>query len=265
LDELLAEIKVDNSLPPAYEYDPEHNVYFEDCVEGMAERLDDDSVDCVITDPPYGIDYESGHREVSELDTVLSDESVEDAVRLFRDCVAEIDRVTKKSSHIIVFCRYDTRSEFATILSEHFDLHGEVVWVKDNHGTGDLSGGFAPRHETALHAVSESPRELTRPRPDSIFECAREGKASGFDYDHPTQKPTALFDELIRKTTPENGVVLDPFMGSGTTAVAAIQNDRDYVGFELDDDNYKPVIERRISEAKRQMESDVNQEARADD
>jgi len=52
LDELLAEIKMETSTPPAYEYDPEHNVYFEDCVDGMRERLDDNSVDCVITDPP---------------------------------------------------------------------------------------------------------------------------------------------------------------------------------------------------------------------
>lgn len=50
-------------------------------------------------------------------------------------------------------------------------------------------------------------------------------------------------------------------MGSGTTAVAAIQNDREYVGFELDVDNYRDVIERRIGEAKRQRDASVNQEA----
>src|SRR6056297_549085 len=55
LDELLAEIKMDQSKPATYDYDPEHNVYFEDCVEGMAERLDDDSVDVVFTSPPYNI------------------------------------------------------------------------------------------------------------------------------------------------------------------------------------------------------------------
>jgi DNA modification methylase len=47
-------------------------------------------------------------------------------------------------------------------------------------------------------------------------------------------------------------------MGSGTTAVAAIQNDRDYVGFELDEENYRDVVERRIGEAKRQREASVN-------
>jgi DNA modification methylase len=47
-------------------------------------------------------------------------------------------------------------------------------------------------------------------------------------------------------------------MGSGTTAVAAIQNDRDYIGFEIDEDNYRSVIERRISEAKRQVNANAN-------
>jgi len=78
------------------------------------------------------------------------------------------------------------------------------------------------------------------------------------DYNHPTQKPVPLISLLMGQSTSEGDTVLDPFMGSGTTAVAAIQNDRDYVGFELDGDNYRDVIERRIGEAKRQREAGVN-------
>jgi len=76
-----------------------------------------------------------------------------------------------------------------------------------------------------------------------------------------TQPPfsVALVEEAIRYTTAEDDTVLDPFMGSGTTAVAAIQNGRDYVGFELDEEGaYKPIIERRIGETKRQREASVN-------
>jgi len=65
----------------------------------------------------------------------------------------------------------------------------------------------------------------------------------------------------MRHTTTEGDTILDPFMGSGTTAVAAIQNNRDYVGFELDEEGaYKPIIERRIGEAKRQRSASVNEE-----
>jgi len=82
---------------------------------------------------------------------------------------------------------------------------------------------------------------------------------------HPAPFSVSLVERAINHTTTKGDTILDPFMGSGTTAVAAIQNDRDYVGFELDEDNYRSVIERRISEAKRQMDSDVNTEAHADD
>ena len=62
LDELLAEIKMDSSRPAMYEYDTEHSVYFEDCVEGMKERLDDDSVDMVFTSPPYNVDLKKNYQ-----------------------------------------------------------------------------------------------------------------------------------------------------------------------------------------------------------
>jgi len=73
-------------------------------------------------------------------------------------------------------------------------------------------------------------------------------------------KPESRLVELVQTSTFEDDTILDPFMGSGTTAVAAIQNNRDYVGFEVDDDNYREVIERRIGEAKRKRDADVNTE-----
>jgi DNA modification methylase len=87
--------------------------------------------------------------------------------------------------------------------------------------------------------------------------------ADGSNY-HPTQKPVSLIAELLINSTQPGDTVLDPFMGSGTTAVAAIQNGREYIGFEVDADNYRDVIERRIGEAKRQREASVN-EGTADD
>jgi site-specific DNA-methyltransferase (adenine-specific) len=88
-------------------------------------------------------------------------------------------------------------------------------------------------------------------------------KDQGSDYDHPTQKPVPLIGKLITDCTAPGDTVLDAFMGSGTTAVAAIQNDRDYVGFEVDAENYRDVIERRIGEAKRAKAASVNTDADA--
>jgi DNA modification methylase len=261
LDELLAEIKVDNSLPPQYEYDPEHNVYFEDCVEGMRERLDDDSVDCVITDPPYGIDYKEGgnlgSKDTFDFNDIQND-GVEDALELFDTVAGELNRVLKNDGHLFAFASWKTEGAFIEILERNgFDVRSRGIWVKD--GVNNLSqmgnkdnARFSPKHESLLFAVqaNHDPRNFADYRSD-VFEYGK--PKGGAKNPHPTQKPVDFITELIDLSTEVGHNVIDPFMGSGTTAVAAIQNDRDYVGFELDEDNYRSVIERRIGEAKRQV------------
>lgn len=64
---------------------------------------------------------------------------------------------------------------------------------------------------------------------------------------HPTQKPVALFEYLIKTYTNENDIVLDNCMGSGTTAIAAINTNRNYIGFELEKE-YCDLISNRINE-----------------
>jgi DNA modification methylase len=125
---------------------------------------------------------------------------------------------------------------------------------------GDGAGPkYAYKHEFCIFAVREDARGIDG-YPEDVMEYT-EARWSDVDdqrTQHPTQKPVRLISDLVENSTSVGDTVLDPFMGSGTTAVAAIQNDRDYVGFEVDADNYQSVIERRISEAKRQMEANDN-------
>lgn len=253
LDELLAEIRVDRSSTPFYEYDVEHSVFFEDCVEGMAERLDDDSVDCVITDPPYGVDFQSGHRE-EQFDKIDSDGGIEEAVELYREVLSELSRVIKPDGHVYTFTRWDVYPEFAAATKDVFELQNCLVWAKNNWGMGHISHDYRPQHELIIFSHAETPRDLQGQESD-LLEFAR---PPSNEYTHPTEKPVPLVERLLSLSTSKGDTVLDPFMGSGTTAVAAIQNDRDYVGFEIDAENYRSVIERRIGEANRQMESSQN-------
>jgi site-specific DNA-methyltransferase (adenine-specific) len=263
LDELLAELRMNNGSSPAYEYDPDHNVYFEDCVEGMAERLDHDSVDCVITDPPYGIDFQSDHRYESDtFDKIDADESVEDAIQLYREMLAEAKRTLANDGHFYAFTRWDVYPAFVAATEEFFEVKNCLVWRKNNWGMGDLEGAYAPAHEFIIFATAGNGRPLQDGRPPDVFEY---GQPHTEDYTHPTEKPMDLIADLLTNSTLEGDRILDPFMGSGTTAVAAIQNDREYVGFEVDGDNYRDVIERRIGEAKRQREASVNSEEATND
>jgi len=256
LDELLAELRTESGQAPGYEYDPEHNVYFEDCVEGMRERVADDSVDCVITDPPYGIDFQSGHRyETPTFDRLDSDKDVEAAVGLYRDVLTEVSRVLRDGGHFYTFTRWDVYPHFYAAVSDVFNVRNCIVWQKNNWGMGDLKGAYAPAHEFCIFATAGDGDSLRNGRPPDVVE---HGQPHTEDYNHPTQKPVELVADLLTNSTTEGDRILDPFMGSGTTAVAAVHNNRDYVGFEIDEENYRDVIERRIGEAKRQREASVN-------
>jgi DNA modification methylase len=257
LDELLAEIKVDNSLPPQYEYDPEHNVYFEDCVEGMRERLDDDSVDCVITDPPYGMgfhadrtgDQEYGDR-VKDWGGIEGDENIEDAVELLKNTLGQVVRVLKDGGHAYIFCDWRGIHEIKPLVDGVLNVKNVLVWDKGSMGIGDLENNWGYSHEFIIFATLG---DRATPLSEATRNVLEHGRPNRTDYEHPTMKPESLLVQLVQTSTRERDRILDPFMGSGTTAVAAIQNDRDYVGFELDGENYRSVIERRIGEAKRKV------------
>jgi len=261
LDELLAEIKMDTAKPAQYDYDPEHNVYFEDCVEGMAERLDDDSVDVVFTSPPYNIDKkQSGTRDRDAVE--YEDSKTKDEFRVFlSEVFTELTRVVKPSGHIFINLDNDpTGGVFtpSTWLSEIMlcELRSIIVWSKMSfHRPHYPDRGQYQTDWEPIYHFSEDPSPIQEKKASSVWQIPTAERIDGVDYgEHPAPFPTTLVEKAIEQTTTEGDTVLDPFMGSGTSAVAAIQNDRDYVGFELDEEGaYKPIIERRISEAKRQM------------
>lgn len=272
LDELLANLRMENARRPAYEYDPDHNVYFEDCVEGMRERLDDDSVDCVITDPPYGMGFHadaedpsgttSGARwakadRVKDWGGIEGDGSLSEAIELLRDVLPELSRALVDGGHAYIFCDWRGMHAIHPLVEEFLTVKNVLVWDKGSMGIGDLTNNWGYSHEFIIFAtVGDRAKALT----EATRNVLQHGRPNRTDYEHPTMKPESLLVELVQNATDEGDTVLDPFMGSGTTAVAAIQNDRNYVGFEIDEENYRPVIERRIGEAKRQRQASVNEE-----
>jgi len=236
LNELLDEIRVDNSRPAAYEYDPEHNVYFEDCVEGMRERLDDDSVDCVITDPPYGMAFHNTRRDpwsegdrVKVWESIEGDESIDEAVDLLKDTLGEVGRVRKDGAHAYIFCDWRGIHEIKPLVDGVLNVKNVLVWDKGSMGIGDLENNWGYSHEFIIFATLGDRATRLSEATRNVLEHGRPNRT---DYEHPTMKPESLLVQLVQTSTREGDRILDPFMGSGTTAVAAIQNDRDYVGFE---------------------------------
>mgnify|MGYP006283233495 FL=1 len=123
----------------------------------------------------------------------------------------------------------------------------DLTWDKELMGIGDNTNNWGYSTEFIIFATTEDdrPRRLEHAQ-RNLLEYPRPVRT---EYEHPTQKPVGLISNLVTQATDPGGLVLDPFMGSGTTAVAAVDLDREYIGFEIDRENYAPVIERRIAEA----------------
>jgi DNA modification methylase len=240
----------------------------------MAERFAEDSVDMVFTSPPYNVDIGSqGTRTRDDVD--YEDTMDEGEYREFmQDVFTELVRVVKPTGHI--FINHQNSYQGGDLTPPRWiddmmpvPLRSLVVWNKGNPpGLQVLNekGMYLASWEPIYH-FSEEPGELQ----DDEFSVWDVPPVTGSERsdagDHPAPYPRELVSKAINTATTQGDTILDPFMGSGTTAVAAIQNDRDYVGFELDEEGaYKPIIERRIGEAKRQREASVNaEEGAADD
>lgn len=127
------------------------------------------------------------------------------------------------------------------------ELHPQnvIIWDKVSHGMGDLTKGFGNRYESIIYHANKG-FKFSVNRPVDILRCNR---VNGNRLIHPNEKPIKLLEELITMTVKHGGVVLDCFMGSGSTGVACVNTGRDFIGIELDK-GYYDIACKRIAQAK---------------
>ena len=118
------------------------------------------------------------------------------------------------------------------------------MWDKEDMALGN---GFRNQHELILHAAKGVPKVHHRGTAN-VLRCKR---VSASD-DHPTEKPVGIMERLISVVSGSGETILDPFMGSGTTGVAAVKNNRDFIGIEVDP-AFFDIACRRIEDAQRQQ------------
>lgn len=187
-----------------------------DCVQ-VLKSLPGNAVDLIITDPPYLVNYRDRSGR-----TVRNDSG--DAE--FLDAFADIYRVLKPDSFCVCFYGWTRVDEFFGAWRQAgFRPVGHIVWQKDYSSS---SGFLQYRHEQAYLLAKGNPGRPAQPMRD-----VQPWEYSG-NRMHPTEKAIGILTPLVRAFSKPGGIVLDPFAGSGSTAVAAALSGRRYIGIELE-------------------------------
>lgn len=198
-------------------------------------------VDCVITDPPYLINYKTNRRKNKQdkfCKTIVGD----DNPQLIVDLIPLLYDVMKDNTPLYMFCGSDKVDFFKQQVERKFAVKNIIVWDKGNWTAGDLEAQYGKQYEFVIYANKGRAKFVDGAK--RYGDIWRFPRIVGAEQIHQNQKPTDLVSQIIRQHTKPHDLILDTFMGSCTTAVAAHKLQRDYVGFEIDKDEYDTGIKR---------------------
>lgn len=213
-----------------------------DCLEAIKD-IPNKSIDMVLTDIPYGEVSKNGEERAKYAGQLRNiDKGNADLVNFnLGDLLNSLSRVAKGG--IYIFCGIEQLAEIYTHFSNHKDfMVRQCAWRKTNPSPANGQHLWLSSFENCVFAK----RRKTK--------FNQSCKSSVWDYPVgksklvPTEKPLKLFEYLMESSSDEGDVVLDPFMGSGTTGVACKNLNRDFIGIELDE-NYFNIAKQRIEEA----------------
>lgn len=200
-------------------------------IDAVEKLMDGQKADMVFTDPPYGVEYQSNMRTKSQKFDVLANDDQ------FLDIAPIVEAFS--TGWVFVWTSWKVQTKWIDMLSGFGYPTNIVIWHKPGGGIGDLKRTFSSDYEVAL--VWHRGAELCGKRIGSVWTVNKDGAAT---YVHPTQKPVALAEEALDKTTRSNAKVLDLFGGSGSTMIACEKLGRQARLMELDP-KYCDVIVKR--------------------
>lgn len=204
------------ALPKPYYQDAQSTIYHGDCREILPLLP---KVDLVLTDPPYGMEYLSGLRKKPH-SQIAGDDAL--PVEIINICIEKAEYAS------YFFCRWDN-------LVEVKKPDSFLVWEKNNWTAGDLEHTHGRMWEGILFYAGQ--KHAFKKRIPDIIKSKKT-----LNNLHPTQKPVTLFRQILEAN--QGDLILDPFMGSGTTLIAAKNLGRKAIGIELEEKYCKIAVER---------------------
>lgn len=252
-----------------------NNIYNMDCIEGM-KQIEDKSIDMVLCDLPYGTtqckwDAIIPFEELWEqYERIIKESGV---LVLFGDEPFTSTLITSRLDWFKYRITWDKDIGGGYLNAKKMPLkqtedicifspskmgkhtYNPILKEKDNNRIRPIGNRKAVKKSTYGESNGQLSEDYDNKKsyPTNIVKLSsRTAECNSVNRVHPTQKPVALFEYLIKTYTNEGETVLDNCMGSGTTAIAAINTNRNYIGFELDK-NYYDLSQQRIAE----LEDDV--------
>lgn len=234
-----------------------------DCLE-VLKKIPDNSIDMTFADPPFNLKKKyNGYKDSLEF---------KEYIEWCDKWIGEMVRITKPTGSIFVHNIPRWLSHYVKLLNEHANFKHWIAWYAP---TSPMGKSLQPTHYGILFYVKDSKKtkiyEIRMPhereRRSNYLQKDYGGKKAGlhpfgplisdvwtdihrikhnkYRDEHPCQLPVSLLERLILLTTEEGDIVLDPFVGTGTTAVAAKKLGRKYIGFDLDEE-YKRISENNL-------------------
>ena len=220
-------------------------LYNDDCIKKFA-TMPRNKVDAIITDPPYNISRDNNFKTMNRAGIDFGEWDKDfDLVDWIKYC----EPVLKKGGNIVIFNSWKNMSYIVDELERNnFEVKDLIRWEKTNPMPRNRDRRFITDYEVAVWAIKKGGKwtfnrlSETYERPKIV--CGVTSKKEKIDGGHPTQKPVEVMEWLIKRLSNENDIILDPFMGSGSTGVACKNTNRKFIGIELDKDYYNIAMKR---------------------
>ena len=249
-------------------------VFNEDSITGI-HKIPDDSIDLIISDPPYCLGKDYGN-DSDKLDPNAY-------LEWSRQWIDAVMPKLKRNGSLYIFLTWRYSPEIFCYLKTKLTMLNEIIWDRRVPSMGGSTRRFSSVHDTigffakakdyhfdidAIRIPYDAETKKARSRsifvgkkwlevgynPKDVWSISRLHAIHSEREDHPTQKPLEVITRMIKASCPPGGIVLDPFMGSGTTALAARRLSRRFIGFEINPTYCANIQERLLSENELKLE-----------
>ena len=243
-----------------------NNIFNEDCIAGIT-KIPDGSIDLVCVDPPYSLGKDYGNNS----DKQTPDEYLEWTYNWIDAIIPKM----KPNASFYIFLSWQFSPEIFVYLKKKLTMINEIIWDRRVPSMGGSTTKYSSVHDNLgffvmnkkdyyfdLDSIRIEYDEITKKarsrkqfegskwlelgyNPKDLWSVSRIHAQNPERENHPTQKPLEIIERIVKASCPIDGLVLDCFMGTGTTAIACIKNNRNYTGFELSQE-YFELIQNRI-------------------